>query len=63
MGNVKDDFSVDDEPLDEVRRAWDSGEPVLVIPSSFRRRLRRRAVQLRQLLSHGVAPERRQPGI
>jgi hypothetical protein len=60
MGSVKDDFSVEDEPLDEVRRAWDSGERVLVIPSSFRRRLRRHAGRLRQLLGHGFALERRQ---
>jgi hypothetical protein len=52
MEHVKDDFYVDDEPLDEVQRAWDSGAPVLVIPSRLRRQLRRHADKLRQILSH-----------
>jgi hypothetical protein len=50
MGRVKDDFYVEDQSLEEVQRAWDSGEPVLVIPSRLRRRLRQRIGQLRQLL-------------
>lgn len=42
MGHVKDDFYVEDESLDEVQRSWDSGKPVLVIPSRLRRQLRER---------------------
>jgi len=50
MGHVKDDFYVEDESLDEVHRAWDSGKPVLVIPSRLRRQLRERVSKLRRLL-------------
>jgi hypothetical protein len=50
MGHVKDDFYVEDESLDEVQHAWDSGEPVLVIPSRLRRQLRERVGKLRRLL-------------
>ena len=57
MEHVKDDFYVEDEPLDEVQRAWDSGAPVLVIPSRLRRQLRRQADKLRQIFSR--TPERR----
>ena len=40
MGIVKDDFYVEDESPEDVQRAWDSGEPVLVIPSRLRCELR-----------------------
>ena len=62
MRDVKDDFYVEDEPLDEVQRAWDSGERVLVIPSRVRRRLRRQTDKLRQLFGRGPAPERQPRG-
>ena len=60
MEHVKDDFYVEDEPLDEVQRAWDSGAPVLVIPSRLRRQLRRQADKLRQIF--GRTPESRPRG-
>ena len=60
MEHVKDDFYVEDEPLDEVQRAWSSGAPVLVIPSRLRRQLRRQADKLRQILSR--TPESRPRG-
>ena len=50
MEHVKDDFYVDDEPLDEVQRAWNTGTPVLVIPSRLRRQLRQQADKLTHLL-------------
>ena len=60
MEHVKDDFFVEDEPLDEIQRAWDSGAPVLVIPSRLRRQLRRQADKLRQIFSR--TPESRPRG-
>jgi hypothetical protein len=57
MVHVKDDFYVEDEPLDEAQRAWDSGAPVLVIPSRLRRQLRRHAGKLRHILIR--TPDRR----
>jgi hypothetical protein len=62
MENVKDDFYVEDEPLEEIQHAWDSGERVLVIPSSLRRRLYRQASKLRRFLSRGATSERRPHG-
>jgi hypothetical protein len=37
MEGVKDDFYVEDEHVEDVRRAWDLRKPVLVIPSRMRR--------------------------
>jgi hypothetical protein len=62
MEDVKDDFYAEDEPLEEIQHAWDSGERVLVIPSPLRRRLHRQASKLRRLLSRGAASERRPHG-
>ena len=59
MEHVKDDFYVDDEPLDEVQRAWDTGAPVLVIPSRLRTQLRQQAGKLSQLLGRKSGAERR----
>jgi predicted DCC family thiol-disulfide oxidoreductase YuxK len=63
MENVKDDFYVEDEPVEEVQHAWRSGERVLVIPSPLRRQLHRQANRLRQFLTHGTASDRRSPSI
>jgi hypothetical protein len=41
-----DDFYVEDEPAEDVQRAWESGEPVLVIPYGLRRRFVRRVRKL-----------------
>jgi uncharacterized LabA/DUF88 family protein len=62
MEHVKDDFYVDDEPLDEVQRAWDTGAPVLVIPSRLRRQLRQQADKLTHLLDRKRQTERRTRG-
>ena len=59
MEHVKDDFYVDDEPLDEVQRAWNTGTPVLVIPSRLRRQLRQQADKLSRLLGSRSRTERR----
>jgi hypothetical protein len=59
MEHLKDDFYVDDEPLEEVHRAWDTGTPVLVIPSRLRRQLRQQADKLSQLLGCKSEAERR----
>jgi predicted DCC family thiol-disulfide oxidoreductase YuxK len=61
MENVKDDFYVEDESLEEVQHAWRSGERVLVIPSPLRRQLHRQVIKLRRFLVHGTASDRRSP--
>lgn len=35
---VRNDFYVEDEPVEDVKRAWKTGQPVLVLPSRLRRR-------------------------
>jgi hypothetical protein len=58
MDGVKDDFYVEDEHVEDVRRAWDSGKPVLVIPSRMRQQLRsagRRALALLDDLRRAAA--------
>lgn len=42
IDNVGNDFFVDDESPEEIRRSLKSGTPVLVIPSRLRRDLRLR---------------------
>ena len=52
MGAVKDEnFYVEDETPEELQRTWDSGAPVLVIPSRLRRNLRHVLAKLLQRLS------------
>ncbi len=51
MGHVKDDFYVEDESPEEVQRSWESGAPVLVMPSRLRRQLHRQTDRLRRLLA------------
>jgi len=62
MEHVKDDFYVDDESFDDVQHSWDTGAPVLVIPSRLRRRLRQQADKLTQLLGRRMRTERRPQG-
>lgn len=66
MEHVKDDFYVEDEPVEDVQRAWDSGEPVLVIPSRMRRQARTAARMalallddLRRIAAHLIEPPSR----
>lgn len=52
MKTVKDkDFYVEDETPEELQRAWDSGTPVVVIPSRLGRNLRHLLAKLLQMLS------------
>jgi len=53
MESVKDDFYVEDEPVEDVKRAWESGQPVLVITSGLRQRARHAADRLRGLIDDG----------
>lgn len=57
MEGVKDDFYVEDEHVEGVQRAWDSGKPVLVIPSRMRHQVRsaaRRGLALLDDLRRGA---------
>ena len=51
MDAVRDDFYVEDEPVEDVKRAWKSGEPVLVLPSRFRHRIHRLVRMLRDQIA------------
>jgi hypothetical protein len=53
MASMKDHFYVEDEPLEDVRHAWKSGEPVLVITSRLRIRARAAAHMARDLADQG----------
>jgi len=37
MEVVSKDFYLEDEPIEDVKHAWRTGQPVLVLPASFRR--------------------------
>ncbi len=60
MNNVVNDFYVEDESPDEIRRSLKSGVPVIVIPSRLRRDMRVRLGKLLKDLSDdlGRAAER-----
>jgi prephenate dehydrogenase len=51
MGSVQDDYLEEDQPVEEVLRDWQSGERVVVIPSSLHRQLRRQRSRLRHFLA------------
>jgi hypothetical protein len=53
MVSMKNHFYVEDEPPEDVQRAWKSGEPVLVISSRLRVRARTAAHLARDLLDQG----------
>jgi len=55
MEVVRNDFYVDDDPVEDVKRAWNTGQPVLVVPS----RLRRQAAKSWQRFRRWVADELR----
>jgi hypothetical protein len=62
MDSVSSDFYVEDEPEQDAARAWKSGEPVIVVPSSLRRRLSRRLAHQAREFQHQVAEELRRIG-
>jgi hypothetical protein len=51
MGIMKDDYFEEDQPLEDVKRDWNSGDRVLVIPSELRRRLRHGVARLRDIMA------------
>ena len=51
MESVKDDFNVEDESPEELKRSLAAGQTVLVIPSRLRRQLRHQLSKARQLLA------------
>jgi hypothetical protein len=53
MVGMKNDFYVEDEPLEDVQRAWKSGEPVLVITSDLRIRVRQAISKAKDMLDDG----------
>lgn len=48
MEVVRNDFYVEDEPIKDVKHDWKTGQSVLVLPASFKRRAEKSWLAFRQ---------------